>query len=324
MSYETRQPPSDVPKDSPISANSMHDLELQLTPDNLINDFKSKRMVDQEKLNEANLQRILQEQEELRATTTAAVQENQQLREEHARMQGQLETIAKYQVPEESAIPRELEFTEDELATHGHAKDFVDKAVQQKLLLERKRMEQEFQATLDSRIAELENKTETSLKQTQMNQEQIASRQRLEFSNALKTGALKLGLDINLLIDDDSFAAYGRKAFAPGDTTPWGTKLKYNIDNMMIDESLAMLKEYAKDVGITRRAREANEVPTSTGARTLTPTGNQHMSEREELLAKVEEIQEMFLSGRYPGSQEEYLTKKAKILADIDKIPLTA
>lgn len=313
-----------IPEGGPLSGDDMAQLERQLDPANMISAHQTKQADAGERIQQLKMQRLREENEALLAATQAQTVQSQQQSERAAYLQGQVEALK----TQANSAPRpDEQFDEEELATHGHAKGFVSKVAKIETRAAIDQLKAEMAQQYQQQLADLDAKYQAQLAAQSQELNNIHGTIKNNFDAEIRKAATDMGLNFDaLLAGDPAFMAFAARPLAIGSPKMWGTQLEENIDAQNPNATIAMFQQYAEHLQQKPRVVgtdvDNQELPASSGARPLSPQVQQNLTTRQRLMARADEIQDQFLQGTYPGTQEEYQIEKAKLLEQADDIPL--
>lgn len=296
-------------EDGPLSQSEIDANDALLDPQRIIADHERRQAVATEKLNEATLARLREE-------NAALMSQNSELAKEQAYIKGRMDAF------DTSSRDPALEYSEDELAAHGHALPTIEKTAKRESMAMEQRLRSELEQQYQAEIAALRAETANAIATQQQAVQSVTGALRDDFDSYVRQGARNLGLDINALKQDERFLARCARPLAVGSDRLWGEQLDFNIENQKKQETLAMLAEYARETGTGAALEATQEVPTSSGVRPLSPQVQKNLDARSKILAQVDAMQESFIAGTYHGTQEQYQKEKRELLAKADEIPI--
>lgn len=312
-----------VPSGGPLGPEELAAQEVAIDPANIIADHQERQAKAAERVQALKMQRLQEENARLLQESTQAHEQARMAAEDQAYLRGKVEAMA----TQSPAIDPDLQFDEEELATHGHAKGFVTKVAKLETKNAVEQAKQEITQAYNQQLADLEQKYAAQLQAQKQELNNIHGTIKSNFESEVRDAVDKMGLDYGaLLAGDDAFMAYAARPLAVGSPMMWGTQLEQNIENQDLTSTVAMFQQYAASLRQSANAQgvdvDSQELPSSTGARPLSPQAQSSLQKRQQLMQEAERIQDQFLQGTYPGTHEEYQIEKAKLLNQADEIPL--
>lgn len=312
-----------VPEGGPISSEEIAAMEYDIDPANIIADHQRKQSTATDRIQALKMQRLQEENAALLASANEASSTAQALAIDQANMRGQLEMLQRTATPQ---VDPELHIDEDMMATHGHAKEFVSKVAKIESTAGLAALRAELKAENDAAIAALRAEYAGQMQAQRQELNNINGTIQSNFESEVRKACTDVGLNYDALIaGDEAFMAYASQPLAVGVNKLWATQLEDNINDQDLPSTVAMLRQYSNHVKTQSGGQvpaDSQELPQTSGARALSPQAQSSLTQRQKFMERAEAIQDQFLNGVYPGTQEEYQIEKAKLLNQADEIPL--
>ena len=301
-------------------------LDSQTSPAATISQFKQQNEVEQSWLEQAELQRIQAENQQLREQVGNTATQLQEVRSGYDQMSGQLSALQLQQQADQSraAINSQYELTQEEIDNHGEILPIVNKLVG--------KTQHEIQAEVDRRLAVekqrwQEEATAPLMQQLEQTQQQVAQQAQIsktEFETRLVNEVSSLGFgDIATLTSMPEFQHKYQQPAAPGITEAWGDVLRRNIDNRNLNAAAEMLRHF-RDNDTNLAQRDDTEVlpGRATSQPPLTSQESAKLQRREQLTAIYQNRMEQANQGRLPAGWDraKYRAEQMKLKAEIDSI----
>lgn len=311
-----------------LSIADQQALNHRENPANTLQEYQQKLAVEQTQIDNIELQRILNENANMRQQVGQLGSDLTATRSQYDNLSGQVSAMQNQQLLAAQAQQAHDQYalTQEELDNHGDLLPLVQKVTSSALHQKDQEWEQKLAAEKLRWQQEATQPLQQELQQTKEQLQIQAQRSSAEFAANMQREIESLGLgSINHVVAMPEFQQRFNQPVAPGVAVAWGDQLKKNIEDQNLYAAQAMLKDF-RDSNTNLRPRVDQEVMgSSTPARPLTSAQSENLQKREQLTNLMQSRQQDANQGILPHGWDraKYRVEQDKLKAQIDLIPTT-